>query len=50
MYTPDGAFVVFEGNSIEAPGRNQLFRASVDGSVPPMPVGPTYSYTVRRGT
>jgi hypothetical protein len=49
QFSPDGRWVVFEGDSTTTPGRSSLIYASVDGTVPAREIGPAFDYTYRDG-
>ena len=44
-YSPDGKWIVFEGSATSPGGEQQVYLAPVDGSTPPVPVGPAFTYT-----
>jgi hypothetical protein len=49
QFTPDGKWVVFEGDSLASPGLSALFYGPANGSVPAREVGPAFDYTWREG-
>jgi hypothetical protein len=49
QFSPDGEWVVYEGDSLAVPGRSALLYGPVDGSVPMREIGPSFDYTWRDG-
>jgi Tol biopolymer transport system component len=48
-FSPDGTHILFETSAVTGQGKSQLYDARVDGSQTPIPLGPAYDYTNRRG-
>ncbi len=42
QFSPDGEWVVYDGDSLAVPGRSALLYGPVDGSVPMREIGPAY--------